>query len=142
MLRRAEECPTAVVARQTTWEEFPALWGRLLDEVYTFLRDGGATQEGHNVMLYLDDVPNVEVGVQVTGPFIPAGRVVPSVLPAGRVATTVHRGSYDHLNAAHRAVLAWCAAQGHELTGTRWEIYGDWHENPDDLETEICYLLC
>jgi effector-binding domain-containing protein len=140
-LRRAEACPTAVVAQQTTWEEFPALWGRLLDEVYTFLRDGGATQEGHNVMLYRDDVPNVEVGVQVTGPFTPAGRVVPSVLPAGRVATTIHRGSYDHLNAGHRAVLAWCDAHGHELTGTRWEIYGDWHENPDDLETEICYLL-
>jgi effector-binding domain-containing protein len=140
-LRRAEACPTAVVAQETTWEDFPTLWSRLLDDVYTFVREGGATQGGHNIMLYRDDVPNVEVGVQVTGPFTPGGRVVPSALPAGQVATAVHRGPYANLDAAHRAVRAWCAAHGHELTGTRWEIYGDWHENPDDLETEISYLL-
>ena len=26
--------PTAVVAATTTWEEFPALWSKLLDEVW------------------------------------------------------------------------------------------------------------
>jgi effector-binding domain-containing protein len=76
-------------------------------------------------MLYRDDVPNVEVGVQVAGPFTPAGRVIPSALPAGQVATTVHRGPYDGLGTAHQAVLAWCAARGHRVQGTRWEIYGD-----------------
>jgi effector-binding domain-containing protein len=83
----------------------------------------------------------VEVGVQVDGPFVASGRVTPSELPAGRVATTVHRGSYDGLGAAHEAVHAWCATHGHSLTRTRWEIYGDWQEDPEDLETEIAYLL-
>lgn len=136
-----EACPTAVVAQATTWDEFPGLWGALLDEVYAFIRAGGTTQTGHNVMLYLDDVPNVEVGVQVDGPFVASGRVTPSVLPAGRVATTVHRGGYGGLGAAHEAVHAWCATHGHSLTRTRWEIYGDWQEDPQDLETEIAYLL-
>jgi effector-binding domain-containing protein len=140
-LRTTVESPTAVVAQATTWEEFPGLWGSLLDEVYSFLRGGGATQSGHNVMLYRDDVPNVEVGVQVAGTFVPSGRVVPSALPAGQVATTIHRGPYDGLHAAHRAIRAWCAAHGHELTGTRWEIYGDWRDNPQELETEINYLI-
>jgi hypothetical protein len=27
------------------------------------------------------------------------------------------------------------------LTGTRWEIYGDWRDNPQELETEINYLI-
>lgn len=140
-VRSTAESPTAVVAQATTWEEFPGLWRSLLDEVYTFLRGGGATQSGHNVMLYRDDVPNVEVGVQVEGAFASSGRVVPSTLPAGRVATTIHRGPYDGLDAAHRAVRAWCVAHGHELTGTRWEIYGDWRENPEELETEVDYLI-
>ena len=113
----------------------------LLDEVYAFVRGGGTTQTGHNVMLYLDDVPNVEVGVQVVGPFVGSGHVIPSELPAGRIASTVHRGAYDGLDAAHVAVRAWCAARQHVLTGTRWEIYGDWREDPDDLETEVSYLL-
>jgi effector-binding domain-containing protein len=140
-VRTTAESPTAVVAQATTWEEFPGLWRTLLDEVYGFLRSGGATQQGHNVMLFRDDVPNVEVGVQVAGTFDPSGRVVPSALPAGRVATTIHRGPYDELDAAHRAIRAWCAARGHELTGARWEIYGDWKDNPAELETEIDYLL-
>ena len=119
----------------------PRVWARLLDEVYAFVRGGGAAQDGQNIMLYRDDVPNVEVGVQVAGPFTPAGRVIPSSLPAGQVATTVHRGAYDGLGAAHHAVLAWCAARGHRLQGTRWEIYGDWREDPAELETQVSYLV-
>ncbi len=140
-VKTAEAQPTAVVAVATTWAEFPTLWPKLLDEVYGFVRGGGATQDGHNVMLYRDDVPNVEVGVQVAGPFEPMGRVVPSVLPAGEVASTVHRGRYDALEEAHVAVKAWCGSHGHALTGVRWEIYGDWREDPAELETEVCYLL-
>jgi effector-binding domain-containing protein len=133
--------PTAVVAAETTWAEYPTLWPKLLDEVYAFVRAGGATQNGHNVMLYRDDVPNVEVGVQVTGAFEPRGRVIPSVLPAGEVASTVHRGPYDALEEAHVALKAWCQSHRHALTGVRWEIYGDWREDPAELETEVCYLL-
>jgi effector-binding domain-containing protein len=133
--------PTAVVAVATTWAEFPTLWPKLLDEVYGFVRGGGATQDGHNVMLYRDDVPNVEVGVRVTGPFEPSGRVVPSVLPAGEVASTLHRGPHDALEEAHVALKAWCGSHRHALTGVRWEIYGDWREEPAELETEVCYLL-
>jgi hypothetical protein len=33
--------PTAVVAATTTWQEFPALWMGLLDEVWACLRAGG-----------------------------------------------------------------------------------------------------
>ena len=35
--------PTAVVAAATTWQEFPSLWGKLLDEVWACLRAGGIT---------------------------------------------------------------------------------------------------
>ncbi len=31
--------------------------------------------------------------------------------------------------------------RGLELAGPRWEIYGDWREDPADLETEVYYLL-
>ena len=133
--------PTAVVTAATTWAEFPTLWPTLLDEVYEFVRRGGATQDGHNVMLYRDDVPNVEVGVQVTGPFEPSGRVIPSVLPSGEVASTVHHGPYDALEEAHVAIKAWCLSHRHALTGVRWEIYGDQRSDPADLETTVCYLL-
>jgi effector-binding domain-containing protein len=133
--------PTAVVAATTTWAEFPSLWGKLLDEVYEFVRAGGARQDGHNVMIYKDDVPNVEVGIQVAAPFEGNGSVICSALPAGEVASTVHRGPYSGLEEAHVALKAWCQSHRHALTKVRWEIYGDWRDDPEELETEVCYLL-
>src|SRR5207302_1068177 len=54
--------PTAVVPATTTWQEFPALWKELLDEVWACLRAGGIHGGCRNVMLYRDDVPLVEEG--------------------------------------------------------------------------------
>jgi effector-binding domain-containing protein len=129
-IERTTECPTAVVKANTTWREFPTLWGTLLDDVWAFLgATPGLRTDGHNVMLYRNGQGEgevaVEVGVQVTRSFETADRVVPSTLPAGEAAATVHAGTPAEIGAAHDAVVAWCATQRRELTGVRWEIYGD-----------------
>ena len=134
--------PTAVIRQTTTWERYPTLWGELLGEVWAFVR-GADVRAGRNVMLYEDDVPNVEVGVEVDGAFAPGNRVVPSALPAGRAAATVHRGepSPAGVAAAHAAVVDWCEANGHERTGVRWEVYDHWRDDPDSFETAVYWLL-
>jgi effector-binding domain-containing protein len=96
--------------------------------VWSFLRGeapAGLYQHGHNIMLYKDDVPNVEIGVQVTGPFDPAGNVVASTLPAGLVATATHTGPISALGDTHQAVREWSSVNGYLLAGPHWEIYGD-----------------
>ena len=135
--------PTAVIREATTWERFSTLWGELLDEVWAYVR-GAGVQAGRNVMLYLDDAPTVEVGVELEGTLAaPSGRVVASALPEGRAATTVARGapSREGLAAAHAAVVEWSRANGHEITGTRWEIYDHWRDDPDRYETAVYWLL-
>jgi hypothetical protein len=127
--------PTAVVAETTSWQAFPALWPRLLDEVWAVVRPLGP---GRNVMLYLDDVPSVEIGVEVAGPFEPIGRVRPSALPAGPVATA--RGRVEEIGAVHEAVVAWCAARALERTGVCWEVYGHQREGAE-LEVDVSHLL-
>src|SRR5215471_11461546 len=85
-LRTVDPTPTAVVMAATTWAEFPQLWRPMLDEVWNYLRvsaPDGLWKHGHNVMLYKDDAPDVEVGVQVTRSFDSHGAVVPSALPGG-----------------------------------------------------------
>jgi len=133
--------PTAVVAATTTWQRFPREWPGLLDEVWTCLRAGGIRGGCPNVMLYLDDRPRVEIGVWVRVPCELTGRVVRSHLPAGRVATTAHRGPFQDVGDAHRAVLDWCAANGERPTGVRWEIYGPHRDDPGELTTEVFWLL-
>jgi len=142
-LLTVRDCPTAVVKATTTLEAFPALWKSLLDQVWAFLGTSDLRTDGHNIMLYREDgaALHVEVGVQVVRAFESSGAVVSSTLPGGRAAMTTHRGLYSGLGLAHRAVLDRCAAEGVQLTGTSCEIYGHWHEDPAQLETEVYWLL-
>jgi hypothetical protein len=88
--------PTAVIAETTSWDSYPETWPRLLDEVWSAVRPRRTEiLPGRNVMLYNDDVPNVEVGVEIAGSFASLGRIIASTLPAGRVAMTTHHGSWD-----------------------------------------------
>ena len=134
--------PTAVIRQATTWERYPTLWGDLLGEVWAFLRTT-ELQTGRNVMVYADDVPNVEVGVEVGEAFASGGRVVASALPAGRAATAVARGapSPEGIHAAHRAVIDWCEGDGLARTGVRWEVYDHWRDEPATFETAVFWLL-
>jgi hypothetical protein len=61
----------------------------MLDKVWSFLRGDappGLWTQGHNIMLYKDGVPNVEVRVQVSGAVVavrandPAGSIRPGLL--------------------------------------------------------------
>jgi effector-binding domain-containing protein len=145
-IERTTACPTAVVKANTTWQEFPALWPRLLDQVWAFLRTTpGLGTDGHNVMLYRHDPSGVEVavevGVQVARPFEGTGRVAPSTLPAAETATTVHTGTPAEIGAAHAAVKAWCSAQRRAVTGLSWEIYGDPDPRTGHFDVEIHWQL-
>jgi effector-binding domain-containing protein len=135
-----EARPTAVIAEATTWAEFPQLWPALLGEVWTTVRTVPDARPGRNVMLYLDDVPHVEIGVEADGAFGGAGRVVPSSLPGGRVVTAKLVGGYDEIDAAHRAVGELCDRLGLRRLGPRWEVYG--HETGDpDKVVDVYYLV-
>ena len=133
--------PTVVVATTTTWQHFPTAWKSLLDEVWVCLRAAGINSGCSNVMLYLDDVPRVEVGVVISQPCPLTGRVAASTLPAGRAAMTIHRGSYAGLESAHTAVREWCVTNGERVSRTRWEVYGPHHEDVSRVWTEIYWLL-
>lgn len=99
----------------------------MLDAVWSFLASApeGLHTHGHNVMLYKDGVPNVEVGVLVNGPFEPAGDVRPSHTPGGLVARATHTGPVARLGETYEAIHAWCSRHGYRPDGPRWEIYGD-----------------
>ena len=102
---------------------------------------GDGDELWQNVMLYKDQRPDVEVGVLVSAPFQAEGRVIPSALPAGEVATATHRGDYAKLGVTHDAVRDYAAAHGRELAGPCWEIYGHARPDPSEAKTEVFWLL-
>src|SRR5438552_18177079 len=90
--------PTAVVPATTTWQKFPALWRELMDEVWACLHAGGITRGCRNIMLYWDDVPHVEVGVELIVHCLLTGWVVASAFPAGQVCMTVYIVTYSEID--------------------------------------------
>jgi effector-binding domain-containing protein len=143
-VKTVEPTPTAVAVATTTWAEFATMWGPMLDEVWSFLRRDapeGLYQHGHNIMLYKDDVPNVEVGVQVSGSFAPAGHVVASTLPGGLVATATHAGPIAEIGDTHQAVRQWSEAHGYRLAGPHWEVYGDPDPSTGNFDVDVFWSL-
>ena len=73
-----------------------------------------------------------ELGVAVTSPVSPSGRVAPGKLPATTVARTIYHGPYDGLPSAWGEFEAWIAAEGHESAADLWECYVEGpHSSPD-----------
>ncbi|HEX2911942.1 MAG TPA: GyrI-like domain-containing protein [Chloroflexia bacterium] len=142
----------AVVRATVTPQNLGATIRQILvsNKVYSFIKQAGLEKAGHNVIVYKNDRPKfagnlpkefeIEVGVQVAGPFEGDGQVVSSLTPRGKAATTLHTGPYDQLGQAHTAIMDWARAHHYPLTGRSWEVYGDWHEDPNQLTTQVFYL--
>jgi hypothetical protein len=64
-------------------------------------------------------------GILVSKPFAPVGDVVPSELPAGRVAQYLYVGGYEGIPQAWQTLFDWCNAQKLKLAGLNWEIYDE-----------------
>lgn len=137
----ARAVPIAAVRSTTRWPDIAATIRSSLDEVWAHLRAHPPGGIRHNVVVYLSDTPDVEIGVQVSEPFVPSDRVRLHATPEGFVAHTVHVGPYRTLGAAHEAIIRQCKSAGRPLTRTRWEVYGDWTDQEDLLRTEVFYLL-
>lgn len=113
---------------------------KLLDTVWPVLR-GQHVRTGNNVVMYFGGLGHIEAGVEVFGEFIDIGDVRHSQTPAGPAVTTAHWGEYSEMAGAYAALERWCAANGRRQTGTSWEIYGDWADDPRQRRTDIYLLL-
>lgn len=78
------------------------------------------------------EVFDFEIGMPVTAPVTPVGRVIPGQLPATRVARAVYCGPYEGLGEAWGEFAAWIRARGHGMSPNLWEIYATGPESTSD----------
>jgi effector-binding domain-containing protein len=111
----------------------PAMLG-LLGQAWDQVKRNSIKTDGQNVAIY-------------RGRMIEAGpRVIESgdgsvATPSGLAAMVVYLGPYEGLGSVHKAIVDWCAANGRQLEGTNWEIYGHHEEDPSRRRTDVFYLL-
>src|SRR5205807_5648539 len=115
--------PLAVVRRRAASHELSKVVPDACGTVWDVMRSQQVSGAGRHVAVYLDGQINLEVGVELDGPFTGYGEVVASATPPGLVATTTHFGPYQLLHGAHQAILRWCEANGRALAGPSWEVY-------------------
>jgi effector-binding domain-containing protein len=144
---QVEPSLAAVRDGAATRQELAATILALLDDVWAHIRSAGDLTPGHNVVVYRGD-PDLgpaplEVGVQVgrrfEGPTATGVRC--AELPSGRAARVTHRGPYDAMAPAYAALDRWARKGSYALAAVSWEVYGDWREDPAQLETDIYWLL-
>jgi hypothetical protein len=137
--------PLAVVRRRASQQELARVVPEACGTVWGVVRSQQVAGAGRHVAVYLDCQINLEVGVELTAPFVGSGEVVGSATPAGPVATTTHYGPYGRLHEAHEAIRRWCKDRGYTLAGPNWEVYGhwedEWNSDPTKIRTDVFYLL-
>jgi effector-binding domain-containing protein len=112
--------------------------------VYAFLKASGTSHLGINVAVYDGSDPPgliMEAGVRVTAAFTGDSTVSCSRSPAGPAVMVTHRGAYDGIPTAYEALRGWARENDRDLAAVSWEVYGHWTENPEDLQTDIWWLL-
>ncbi len=139
--------PLAAVRDRMSARDIPGRFRLSLDKVWAYLRaHPGLRTDGHNVFLYRHDMDSagamtIDFGVEVARAFEGEGDIRCVMTPEGEVASTIHVGAYAGLKRAHEAVHAWIGDSGRSVGGWSWEIYGDWNDDPQKLETQVLYLL-
>ncbi|MEZ5429585.1 MAG: GyrI-like domain-containing protein [Verrucomicrobiales bacterium] len=69
------------------------------------------------------EVFDFEVGVPVSGPLLPVGRVRAGELPGALVLRTIYTGPYEELHDAWREFKDWVGRNGYEVSSHPWETF-------------------
>ena len=135
--------PAAVIRLTVPRSEISKVMGPGIEEVIEAVIAQGIGPAGPVFSHHFRVDPEVfdfEVGVPVTAPVTPTGRVRAGTLPAATVARTVYQGPYDDLAKAWGAFMAWVRAEGHTPAPNAWERYlagPETSDDPADWRTEL-----
>jgi effector-binding domain-containing protein len=137
------EMPTAVIRGVVPFEELPSFYDRSFPTLFRAAQEQGVSPVSAAFGLYRGrptDTVDLEVGFVTDRPIRSDGNVVPSTLPAGRVARRVHAGGFDGLGASWEGLLSWMQEQGLTPGPVFWEVYLTEPApdmDPADLRTEL-----
>ena len=116
----------AVIHLQVPRREMMNAFGPAVGELMATLGAQGVAPIGSVFAHHLSMSPDIfdfELGVKISNPIKPTGRVKSGELPAAKVARTIYSGPYEGLPAAWGEFNTWIQNNGHEPADTLWELY-------------------
>lgn len=103
-----------------------------------------APGHGHNFILYSDETKEggtLLVGVLDRQPGGADPDVKAAHVPGGRVITAAHWGDYAQMWTTYDVLYAEVKAKGLKRIWKSLEIYGDWHDEPAKVRTDLYLYL-
>ncbi len=135
--------PIAVIPLLIPREQMPQVFGPAVGELVSTVQAQKLGPTGPVFAHHLRMVPgrwDFELGVPVSAPVKPSGRVTPGTWRAMRAARTVHHGGYEGLPGAWPELERWIAAKGLAEAEDFWEVYTvapDSASDPAEYRTEL-----
>lgn len=144
-IRQLAPRPTAVIRTTTEPAALAQAFDEILPATWQAAQAAGRTPTGPPFGRYFafsEAEVDLEAGIPLDAPIVPAGRVVASELPGGEAACLVHVGPYETLIAAHEALEQWMQEHGRQAAGPVWESYvTDPGSEPDSSQWRTELLL-
>lgn len=135
---------TAVVRLRIPCEECQQQWGPALAELFTVLNSQGIAPAGpvfdHHFAMP-DTHFDFEIGVPISKPVTPSGRVTASERPTFRAAKAVLVGDYAQLPEAWPEFIKWIDSQGLQTATDFWQIFVKGPESDSDPATYRAELI-
>jgi DNA-binding transcriptional MerR regulator len=140
-LKDLEEQPTLTVRSRVARSDLDRTISKSINAVADHLQALGQRSAGPPFTICPDadeqDMLDVEIGWPTRERIRGSGEVESRALPAGRAAWAIHRGPYEALPGAYRALYEWIDAQGLEAVGDPREIY---YTDPDETPDPADYV--
>lgn len=118
----------AAVEADVDLKSIGAAIGQGFGTIMGVLGPAGVNPAGAPFVIYHDVIDEenpgkVEMCIPVAAAFEPSGEVKSKELPAGKAASTLHKGAYDEIAPAYHAVSSWMTANGYQPAAPPAEIY-------------------
>ncbi len=148
-LHEAEPQLAASIRGRALWGDLGAFIPNAIREVAETVAAQGGPFAGAPYVIYhsADSTEadlDMEIGMPVSRPIQPTGRVVAATIEGGLVASVLHCGPYEEVGGAYRALGEWVQEHSHEMAGPPREVYLSDPQtvaDPADLRTEIVWPL-
>lgn len=126
----------------TKWPDVAATIQHSFDRIYK----AGALAPGHgrNFILYSNETKEggrLLVGVLDRTPGGADPDVKAAHVPGGRVLTATHWGDYRRMRETYAVLEAEVKARALRRAGMSLEVYGDWHDDPAKVRTDLYLYL-
>lgn len=134
---------TAFIRLTIPREKMSEIFGPAMEEVISTVAGQDIEVTGAVFAHHLQMEPKTfdfELGVPVSAPISPEGRVEPGERPVTRVAQTVYHGPYEGLPDAWGKFHDWVEKSGHDWASDIWECYvvhPDSETDPGKWQTQL-----